>query len=535
MDLEKMKELIKQTAKEHKRFVKRALLCERYYRAHNDILFRPRPGDDPENPRNSAHRIPSRFYPIIVNQKASYMFDKPPRFELGSEKLNADVSRVLGSEFAKTCKQLSINASNCGEAWLHYWVTGENADGEEEKGDFRYGVVDPKEIIAIWGDTLDRKLIGLARHYMHTDPEGQTWEYYDYWDDEFCYSFRTKQGKTYRVLEPAFRWFYYSTDSGEPKETNVYRHGMGRIPFIRFKCNYDSRNELEGLKERIDAYDESVSGFADDLEDIQQIIFILSGYGAEPPEDFLERLKTHKLVKLESGYNPEGIKPELDTLDVEIPYDARKLSMDENRKSIFEQASAVDQTPEVLNYTSGEALKYRYALLELKASMTEDEFRSGFSILVKEICKFLGQEIKDENIEQRWTRNKVNNDTELVNNARLCLGFTSLRSALKANPYVEDVDEEMEQIKQERLDDLQFYEEQEARMNAATFDERNVQKRQPSPQEERNRERESEQKKAEGQKYNQQNTRQGQKKYWGRNAKNTTTTTTRVTNGSNTK
>lgn len=510
MDLQRMKDLIKATAREHKAFVKRALLCERYYHSKNDILFKRRPGDDPDNPRNSVHRIPSRFYNIIVNQKASYMFDKPPRFDLGSESLNERVAKVLGSEFAKTCKRLSINASNCGEAWLHYWVTGEGTMDEEDAGEFRYGVVDPKEIIAVWGDTLDRRLIGLARHYMHTDPDGTTWEYYDYWDDEFCYSYRTKKGRTYRVLEPAFRWFYYSADSGEPKETNVYRHGMGRIPFIRFRCNYDGVNELEGIKERIDAYDETFSSFADDMEDLQQMIFILSGYGAEPPEDFLERLKRHKLVKLESGYAPEGIQPALDTLDVEVPYDARKLLMDDSRRAIFEQSSGVDQTPEVLNYTSGEALKYRYALLELKASMTEDEFRSGFSILVKEICRHLGEEIKDENIEQRWTRNKINNDTELVNNARLCLGFTSLRTALKTNPFVEDVDEEMAQIEKERMDDLQFYEIEAQRMNALQFDDRVSQKRPTTPGEDEERRRSSDEKSADKVKYMQQNVRQGQ-------------------------
>lgn len=510
MDLQKMKDLIKKTQIDHNRYVERCNLVERYYHSDNDILFRNRPGDDPENPRNSTHRIPSRFYNILVNQKASYMFDKPPRFELGKEKLNEDVEHILGSEFAKNCKMLSINASNCGEAWLHFWITGtDGVESDEEKGKFKYGVVDPKEIISIWGDTLDRKLIGLVRHYLHTDPDGDQWEYYDYWDEEFCYSYRKEAKQTLDHLKPCDRWVYYSQFTDEYAETNVYKHGMGRVPFIRFKCNYDGVDELHGIKERIDAYDEAASGFADDLEDIQQVIFILSGYGAEPPDDFLERLKAHKLVKLESGYNPEGLKPALDTLDVEIPSDARKLLMDESRRAIFEQGSGIDSTPDMLNYTSGEALKYRYSLLELKAAMTEDEFREGFSILVKEICKYLGNKIEDEKIQQRWTRNKINNDTEMVNNARLCLGFTSLRTALAANPYVEDVDEEMELIRQEREEELNFYDMEESRANASEFDERASQRKPTTPQEDNEREKVSEVKKETREKYAQSTKRQG--------------------------
>lgn len=457
MNIEQLKKLIANTAPAHKKFLQKAELGQRYYFSQNDILFKKTTAEDPSNPRNSDHRIPSKFYQILVDQKASYIFDIPPFYDLGDEDLNQKVMDVLGNKYARTCKRLCIDACNCGVSWLQIWITGVAYDGEEDtERKFKYAVVDPKQVIPIWGNKQNEELIGLLHHYLYTDLDGKSYEVYDFWDKEFCYSYRTEKDQPISELVYFNRFYYYSTDTESWDTTNVYKHGFKRVPFICFKNNPYETNDLLGIKDRIDAYDEVQSQFANDLEDIQETIYILSGYGKEPEDNFLKKLKMHKFVKIESNYPNEGTQPSLDTLSIEIPVEARQLAMEDHRKAIFEQGAGVDSTPEALNYTSGEALKYRYQLLELKADITEDEFRNGFTILVKEICKFLGTNIDENKIEQRWQRSKINNDTELVNNARLCFGFTSLETALKVNPYVEDVDRELELIRQENEEAMEF-------------------------------------------------------------------------------
>ena len=75
-----------------------------------------------ENPlRNADNRIPLNFHGLLVNQKASYMFTAPPLFDLGNKASNKALTAFLGDKYAKTCKDLCVEASNASVAWLHLW------------------------------------------------------------------------------------------------------------------------------------------------------------------------------------------------------------------------------------------------------------------------------------------------------------------------------------------------------------------------------------------------------------------------------
>ena len=72
--------------------------------------------------------------------------------------------------------------------------------------------------------------------------------------------------------------------TGSPDEsveqTNVFEHGFGEVPFIPFYNNNIPTDDLTNIKLLSDAYDKVFSGFLNDLEDTQEIIFILTNYGA---------------------------------------------------------------------------------------------------------------------------------------------------------------------------------------------------------------------------------------------------------------
>ena len=53
------------------------------------------------------------------------------------------------------------------------------------------------------------------------------------------------------------------------------------------------------VKDLIDQYDLVVSGFANDLADIQEVIFVLRNYGGEDLNTFLSELKRYKAIKVE--------------------------------------------------------------------------------------------------------------------------------------------------------------------------------------------------------------------------------------------
>ncbi len=433
MDLETMKKLIKAGMKKHRELMRDAAAAERYYRKKNDILKRGARGDTLENSpiRAADNRIPANFYNILVNQKASYLFTDPPVFDLGNRAANTAVQEALGDGFSKVCKDLCIAASNCTVAWLHYW--------RNENGEFRYAVVDSKQVAPVWTDDLEKELPGVLRVYDRIDEEGRKLNIYEYWDKDSCQAYSKESRGSLDTLKP----YDISGTAWEPDNVppDSWEHGFEEVPFIPFPNNAEGSNDLNDVKELIDAYDKVYSGFLNDLEDIQEIIFILAGYEGEDFEDFLQKLKKYKTIKVDSDGEGKG---GLSTLTIDIPVEAREKMLAMTRKSIFEQGMGIDPDPQNFGNSSGVALGYLYSLLELKAGLMEAEFRPGFGRLVRAICRHAG--VKAGKVVQTWTRTKVRNEVELAGIAQQSMGVVSRRTLLSGHPWVVDVEKELAQI-----------------------------------------------------------------------------------------
>lgn len=435
MELSVIKKLIKKYEPSHMELVKAAMTAERYYRNENDILYKKEKKEDTdENPlRNADNRIPRNFHGLIVNQKASYMFTAPPLFDVGKTKANQIITDILGDEYRKNCMELCVNAANTTIGWLHYW--------EGEKGEFEYAVVDSKQIIPIASNNLKRKLLGVLRIYADVDEEtGDSYTIYEYWDDTSCWAFRRKSNKT---LEEGLEYYnmFHSQDTEEGAE---YTHNFGEVPFIPFYNNNVHTDDLSNIKPLIDIYDKVYSGFINDLDDIQQLIFIISGYGGTDLNGFLQDLKKYKAIKLDGTEDNPGVT----TLNIEIPIEARNSVLIATRKAIFEQGQGFDPQPENFGNQSGEALKFMYSLLEMKAGLTEVEFQLGFSRLVRAICRH--ENIQCNKIVQTWTRTSIKNDMEQAQICRDSVGIVSKKTILKNHPLVEDADAEEKQLAKEK-------------------------------------------------------------------------------------
>lgn len=434
MDIETVKKLIKKYEAGHSAFIIQALIGERYYDNQTDVLIQELKKDKEDKPlRNADNRIPRNFHGLIVNQKASYAFTAPPLFDVDKKDANKMITECLGDEYAKNCMELCINAANTSIGWVHYW--------EDKEEGFQWAVVDSKQIIPIWSKNLKKKLMGVFRVYEEIDEEtGDNYTIYEYWTKTECQAFRKLAGETFDGMS-VYNMFF-DPQSGE--ETAYYQHNFERVPFIPFRNNNTGKSDLDNIKRLIDVYDKVYSGFINDLDDIQELIFVLSGYGGESLNGFLQELKKYKTIKVDA--DSEG-KPGVNTLSIEIPIEARKTVLDVTRKAIFEQGQGFDPQPEEFGNQSGEALKFMYALLEMKVGFMETQFKLGFGELVRAICRYKGIECKT--IIQTWTRTCIKNDKELAEICKSSVGIVSKRTILKNHPLVEDVEQELKSLEEE--------------------------------------------------------------------------------------
>lgn len=406
---------------------------KKYYAVENDILSHGvKPKEYSKDPlRNADNRISHNFHQLLVDEKASYMFTYPVLFDIeNDEELTSKVSKILGDDITRKSKNLCIEASNVGNAWLHYWIKENSGNG---KAEFKYELVDTEEIIAIYDNGLERTLQSIIRYYsVKEEVEGQLE------DQVFCYI-------EYWTKETMQRWKFQGSYIGAEviEAYEEIKHKLKEVPFIEFANNLLKKSDLSRYKKLIDIYDKVMSGFANDLEDIQQIIYILENYGGENLKEFLGDLKRFKAVKTDGDGG--GVK----TLQIEIPVEARKVILEELKKQIYESGQGLQQDVESVGNASGVALKFFYRKLELKSGLLETEFRTSFSKLIRAILMFLNEDT-DKRITQTWTRNMISNDLENAQIAQASKGIISDKTIIKNHPWVEDEVQESIQIEEER-------------------------------------------------------------------------------------
>lgn len=443
MDIDVIKKLIKKYQPGQSEFNAQAEKARNYYRNKTDILFgKPKSErDQEENPlRNADNRIPFNFHGLLVNQKAAYMFTAPPLFDLGNKAANKKLTGFLGDKFPKVCKDLCIDASNCTVGWLHLW--------KDDKGILKYAVVPSEQIIPVWGASLEKELLGAFRVYQDTDENtGDVYTVYEYWNDTECNAYRLKTGDDISLLTP-YQMFVIDPQLSEVSET--YNHGVGEVPFFPFYNNNIDTNDLVNTKPLIDTYCKVFSGFVNDLEDIQEVIFVLTNYGGTDLGQFLRDLKDYKTIQVESGGADD--KSGVSTLTIELPVEARDKLLAITRRCIFEQGQGIDPDPQNFGNSSGVALGFLYSLLELKAGLMETEFKLSFGRFIRCVCRVSNIAIKDDSIIQTWTRTSVKNDLELSQIAMQSMGVISQTTIVGHHPWVEDPEAEMNTLKEEEGD-----------------------------------------------------------------------------------
>lgn len=433
MELEAAKKLIEKYDGLDAVRLKKAEVALRYYLGDNDIMYR-KPKDKCDEPlRNADNRIAFNFHSLLVDQKASYMFTAPPLFDTKDDTLNEIVAATLGDDYAKKCKDLCVDASNGGVGWLHYWI-------DEKKG-FCYGVIPSMQVRPVYSLRLEKELEAVLRIYRMVDDNGDEWQIYEIWNDKECQAYR----KRAEMFQP-FDMFSYVNLDGMAEPTNTFRHDFGAVPFIPFPNNNVCTGDLDKIKNLIDSYDKTYSGFVDDLEDIQQVVFVLTNYGGADLKQFLSDLKYYKTIQVESAGSDD--KSGVSTLTIDIPVEARDKLLDITRKAIFDMGQGIDPQQQGFDNTSGEAMKFLYSLLELKAGLMETEFRAGFGELVRAIGRYYGKE--PEQIVQTWTRTSIRNDAELVDMCQKSVGVISTKTILKNHPFVENAEDEEKELAAEK-------------------------------------------------------------------------------------
>nr|WP_319488486.1 phage portal protein [uncultured Caproiciproducens sp.] len=412
-----------------------------------------------KSPLHSAdNRISMNRHRVVVDQKIGYLFSVPPQFDLpaddagkGDDPTLKKVNDTVGSQWPKVIKQLGTDASNCGRAWLAFW--------QEDNG-FDYWYVNPLTCVPIYDrSTVKKKLLYLLRAYGYNDQNGKPVTRYEIWgDSQVAYLIKPEaQGSAKPIIN------YETLPDGS---CNIQPHNYGRVPFIEFRNNAKAFNDLIMYKDIIDALDKLVSGFANDCDDIQEVLWVLKNYSGESevpvynkdgteavddngepimrPVDVPQMLKLKKFVTV-------GDNGGVDKITNEIPFQARQAFRDILNEEFWTSAMAVNPNPpSSTGNQSGVYIDYLYGLLELKGGLMETEFRDSIDEFLETVLHYLGVE-KSKQFVQTWKRTKPQNNTETATIlSTLPDTVMSNETKTKNAPFVNDWQAERAQIEKEQ-------------------------------------------------------------------------------------
>lgn len=436
-----------------------------YYRADNTEIMHRRRYRFKEDPSGKIVKIEDKAKPnnrrahgfmhMFVEDKINYLLSKPYTLNCESQAFLDKAQAVLGESFQeKRFMRLGEKASNGGIAWLHPYIN--------EEGNFKTMVIPPEQCIPGWKDNDHEEMTEFIWFYNVDIIEGHTVKTVlkvEYW---------TEEGVAYYVSDG----IYDNAASGtvnlildserylnEPeRDSDFTGHFMtgdeseawGRIPFIPFKNNDQELPDLHFIRSLIDGYDKNRSDTANYLDEAENFIMKLKGYGGNDLGEFMRDLSYFRAINLDMDGDAEVLTANVDITAQDS--DAERL-----KKDIILFGEGVDKSSDKLgNSPSGIALKFMYSGLDLKCNRMEAAFKDGFNNLIWFVNRYLeltGQGAEwDSKIDITFNRDININESQAITDCQNSQGVVSRETILKNHPWVEDVDEEIVKLDKEETE-----------------------------------------------------------------------------------
>ena len=462
-DSEILKEIITEDANSQRK--KEMLEGERYYCCEHDVLqrnFSVRPfsethqkedGTEEEwvkllsNPNRSNHHTISPFHHILVEQKVTYLVGKEPSILIRKES-EEDITEYekymmnLADEvFNRTLYEWIVGASNKGVEYLHVYY--------DKEGELQYCIVPAEQIIVFYDSVYEKEIEQVIRYYDFTvikDGKEQILRKVEWWTKEDVTYYTEKSDGTYeRENQERIGHWRITTEEDMEKE----EHGWGRVPFIPLRNNNKELSDLKLIKGLIDAYDLLCSEGTNNLLDLVELYWVIAGYGGETANSIAKKLQINRAVHISDSSGKVEAK------QVNLPIEGRLQWLKFLRKDIFHFGMGVDTDSEKLgNAPSGVSLKFQYAMFHLKVNSMIPELKRAlknfFWFLIEDYNRKKGTEYDYRKVDFQLNVTSITDDMEIMDMITASKGTVSEKTLLAHHPFVQDVNSELQAVKEER-------------------------------------------------------------------------------------
>ena len=306
----------------------------------------------------------------------------------------------------------------------------------DEDAKQRFKVIDSRECIPVYDDTLNEELLYMIRYWKK-----ESWEEAD--EKEAKYIIEVYSNTSIRRYESNAEFSSFELLQDIP-------HYFNQVPFVEFRLNEEKESIFDKIISLQDAYNELLSSEVDDFQAFTDAYLVLKGTGID--EEDAKSMRENRILMLDADDSAEYLTKSISDTQIE--------NMLANiNDSIHVIANSPDFNDEKFMATSGIAMRYKLVGFEntsssIVANMTK-AIQKRIELLYSIMGLIAGDSFKDVQI--KFTRNLPIDNTEILNTVNSLRGMLSDRTLIGLLPFVSDVDAELEAIQTQKAANLEMY------------------------------------------------------------------------------
>jgi SPP1 family phage portal protein len=408
------KELLKHI-KKHTDEKARYEKLQNYYEAKTDILERK--FTDTTKPNN---QLVNSYSSYIVDIILGYFIGNPISYTANNDELMEKIQAVFDDNEERVvnqaiAKQMGIK----GKCYEIVFV--------DEESKIKFTKVNADDCFIVYSDDIiPKKLYAVRMYKIDTD------RFVDVYDAETIRTYKHTTGKLDLI--------------------DQVQHFFKKVPVIEYINNEETTGDFEKVITLIDAYDRQRSNTQNDFDYFTDCYMMMTGM-INIDTETVAGMKKNRLLLM-----PEGTKAEFLTKNINDT--AIENHLERLKKDIHKFSSTPDLTDENFGTSiSGIALQFKMFGLSQIAIQKENYMRKGLYERLELIINMLQVKGMSENYNKDditilFKRNMPTNVKEIVEMVLMLKGIVSDETVLSLLPFVEDINSELEKVKEQQGESL---------------------------------------------------------------------------------
>lgn len=308
----------------------------------------------------------------------------------------------------------------------------------DEDGKQRFKVLDTRQCIPVYDNTLNQNLLCVIRFY----PIDQ---------------FDTSNGYNVDIYYTD-RIEHYTMNTGFTtlRFTGEEQHFYHQVPVTIFSLNPEEKSIFDKIMGLQDAYNTLLSSEVDDFEAFCDAYLVLKNVTATA--DDVAEMKEKRVIVL--PYAAQGVDPDASFLNKNISDTQIENMLTNIDEQIHKISNSPDFTDEAFGTSSGVAMKYKLLGFENTAGAIAANMTKALQKRLELICEILNLTSGEQmwrDVEITFTRNLPVDLAETANLVNTLKGTVSDRTLLSLLPFVSDIDKELEMVEESKLRNIELY------------------------------------------------------------------------------